>query len=295
MRMLITDLDNTLYDWVTFFAKAFQGLLDELAGLLAVDKRQLITEFRTLHRAVGSSEQPFAMLELPAVSRHFGDLPRSELKRRLDAPMHAFNSLRRQHLRLYDGVAETLAALRARGVVIVGHTESMAENAFFRLRWLGIDGYFRRLYVIASDYPGHPDPERSAALQPPEDLVRVLPRDERKPNPAVLRDICRREGAAIAESWYLGDSIARDIHMAKAAGMTAIWARYGTRYDHELWHFLVSISHWTEDDVRREEELRRQAEHAKPDYVLDDFKELLVILDTPAAAALQSPSGSLAE
>jgi phosphoglycolate phosphatase-like HAD superfamily hydrolase len=275
MRMLITDLDNTLYDWVTFFAKAFQRMLDELSSLIDVDEQVLVGEFRTLHRVYGSSEQPFTILDLPAVRKHFGDLRRRELKCLLDGPLHAFNSVRKQHLRLYGSVAETLSMLRSRGVLVVGHTESMAVNAYFRLQWLKIDQYFRRLYALESDYPGHPDPERSAALQLPADLVRVLPRHERKPNPALLRDICRQEGVSIEDTWYVGDSIARDISMAKAAGITAIWARYGTLYDRDSWRLLVSISHWSEEEVRAEEALKLRTRHVEPDYVIDDFKQLL--------------------
>ena len=38
--------------------------------------------------------------------------------------------------------------------------------------------------------------------------------------------------------------------MAKDAGLTAIWARYGGRYDPQLWDLLVAVSHWTAADVK---------------------------------------------
>src|SRR5262245_18832494 len=134
MTLLITDLDNTLYDWVTFFATSFQGMVEELSKLLAVDKESLLDEFKVLHQQCGSSEQPFVALDLPSVMERFGNTSRHHRMKQLDRPLHVFNSLRKRTLRLYDSVAETLEILRSAGVVLVGHTESIAENSLFRLQ-----------------------------------------------------------------------------------------------------------------------------------------------------------------
>lgn len=278
MTLLITDLDNTLYDWVTFFATSFQGMVRELSCLLEVEPEKLLDEFKSLHQQYGTSEQPFTALELPSVRLKFGNATRRQLLQELDRPLHVFNSLRKKHLRLYDSVTETLSRLREAGVVLVGHTESMAENALFRLQKLGIDSYFKHLYVLESNYPGHPDPERAEQLAPPLGYIRCVPRSERKPNPELLRDICYREGVSPRDAFYVGDSLTRDMSMAKAAGVTAIWARYGTRYDSGLWKILVRVTHWTDEDVAREEDLRRQFGQVEPDFVIGRFEEVLEIL-----------------
>jgi FMN phosphatase YigB (HAD superfamily) len=33
-KLLITDLDNTLYDWVTFFTASFRSMVTELTSML---------------------------------------------------------------------------------------------------------------------------------------------------------------------------------------------------------------------------------------------------------------------
>lgn len=281
MRLLITDLDNTLYDWVTFFSKAFQGMVKELSTLLGVDREVLFDEFKVLHQFCGNSEQPFTALNLPSVQRRFPGASRQQLLQELDGPLHVFNRLRSQHLQLYDSVHETLEVLSAAGVTIVGHTEATAENAFFRLQKLEIGQFFRRLYVLESDYEGHPDPARAALLSPPERFIETVPKSERKPNPVLLQDICRREEIDSEEAWYVGDSLTRDVGMARMAGLTSVWARYGTHYDRELWKVLVRITHWSSEDVAREEALRKQFENVQPDYVIDSFQEIL---------SLRSPS-----
>jgi FMN phosphatase YigB (HAD superfamily) len=282
MTLLITDLDNTLYDWVTFFAISFQGMAQDLALLLDVDSERLLDEFKVLHQRYGSSEQPFTALDLPTVKERFGNVSRQELLKLLDRPLHVFNSLRDKSLHLYESVAETLAALQTEGVVVVGHTESTAENAVFRLQKKGILRYFKHLYVLESAYPGHPDPQRASELVHPPGLVRTVPRMERKPNPDLLRDICHQEGIRPEAAYYVGDSLTRDISMAKAAGVTAIWARYGTRYDRKLWDVLVRVTHWTAQDVAREEGLRKELSGVEPDFTIESFAEVLEILGLQA-------------
>jgi FMN phosphatase YigB (HAD superfamily) len=276
--LLITDLDNTLYDWVTFFARSFAAMVDALVDELGFDRDDVLDEFRAVHRQLGDSEQPFALLELPCIRERFGHLDRLALKHQLDGPLRAFNTERKRQLKLYASVSETLAKLEDSGVIIVGHTEAIKANAYYRLGKLGIASHFRRLYVLESSYCGHPDPGRAAELRPPDDIIHVLSRSRRKPNPEVLLEICRGEGVTTGEAFYVGDSLTRDIGMAEAAGVTAIWARYGTVYDPRLWETLVRVSHWTDLDIQREAELKQRQGSVQPDYTIDSFGELVSVL-----------------
>lgn len=279
MRLLITDLDNTLYDWVTYFAHAFRAMVQALAALIDVDEERLLDEFKAVHQRYGNSEQPFAILELPSVRAAYGAVSRAELLTALQPALKVFNAERDARLHLYPHVPETLVALRQQGTVIVGHTEAIAVNALYRLRRLGISTLFDRLYAPAGQIEPHPEPARTPPKDLPAKLLRTVPRAERKPNPALLRDICQREGVAPAETFYVGDSLIRDISMAKAAAVVAVWARYGTRYERSLWNVLVRVTHWTDEDVRREDELQQQALDTTPDYVIDDFSELLKLVE----------------
>jgi phosphoglycolate phosphatase len=63
--------------------------------------------------------------------------------------------------------------------------------------------------------------------------------------------------------------------MAKRAGAHAAWAKYGTVYDRELWLRLVRVTHWTDDDVRREKELQKEVVDVHPDVELKSFPGIL--------------------
>jgi FMN phosphatase YigB (HAD superfamily) len=274
---LITDLDNTLYDWVTFFTASFKSMVAELTKLLEVPEETLLNEFKAVHQRYGNSEQPFAVLELPSLQRRFADLSRDEIIKKIDPALHHFNSTRKRTLTLYQGVAETLAELQGAGIRIVGHTEAILANSYWRLRTLGIDGFFSRLYTLEGKDTIHISPE-SRWIDPPEGFVTVVPRNERKPNPQLLADICRHEDSDIASTYYLGDSLVRDVAMAKQAGVAAIWARYGMLYDPECWTYLVKITHWTDEDVSREKTLKAKYGGVVPDYVIDTFPQIKSIV-----------------
>jgi phosphoglycolate phosphatase len=276
-KLLITDLDNTLYDWVTFFTKSFHAMVVELTRLLDVDEEQILSEFRAVHQRYGNSEQPFAVLELPSVRRKFPSASRSELAQKVDSALHRFNSTRKRTLTLYPGCAEVLREINAEGVRVVGHTEAMLANSYWRLRALEVDQYLSRLYTLEGTDAIHVS-SNSKWVDPPSDFVTVLPRKERKPNPRLLSDICNREGFDISNTYYLGDSLVRDMSMAKSAGARAIWARFGTKYDPSDWAYLVKITHWTEEDVAREKDLKEKFSNIKPDFTIDSFFDLREII-----------------
>lgn len=275
MKLLITDLDNTLYDWVTYFANSFGVMAKCLAETLDIPIDQVLDEFKTVHQWYHNSEQPFALFEIASVRERYGHLQRADLKRQLDSAMYKFNKKRREHLCLYPNVEDTLLRLHRRGVRIVGHTEAIAVNAYFRLRFLKIDKLFTRLYAIGGHVKPHPEPERELALAPPPDFLRILPVSERKPNPALLVDICAQEGFAIDDAVYVGDSLTRDMSMAKFAGVKAVWAAYGLEYEKSLWDFLVRVTHWSTEDIEREARLRTEFKDVLPDATIRDFGELL--------------------
>lgn len=270
VRLLITDLDNTLYDWVGSFVPAFYAMAEEAARILDVDLESLLDELRLVHQRHGSSEHPFALLETESVRRRLKGGPSSEARAFLDEAFHRFNSVRKRTLTLYDGVLETLQVLVEAGVPVVAYTDARIPNSLYRVNRLGLDRFVEHLYAPAARFPNE-----QAGQAESQQLLRVLPESDKKPNPRTLLDICRDLGVSPSDSVYVGDSLSRDIYMAQSAGVHSAWARYGTEVDPALWQKLVRVTHWTEHDVEREARLKAEAAGARPDVVLESFGELL--------------------
>src|SRR5690348_8536444 len=111
ISLVIIDLDNTVYDWLTAFVPAFYAMVREAAPLIGIDEDELLDDLQVVHRKHGDSEHPFALLETRAVQRTFAQKSQEQVAQFLDPAFHAFNRMRKQNLRLYEGVHETLEKL----------------------------------------------------------------------------------------------------------------------------------------------------------------------------------------
>src|SRR5690349_14425947 len=97
-------MDNTLYDWVTYYSAAFSAMVDSLSSLLGVERIMLLDQFRAVHRKYNNSERPFAILELPIVLERYPNVERTELCSILAEPLRRFDAVRSQSLALYPNV-----------------------------------------------------------------------------------------------------------------------------------------------------------------------------------------------
>jgi phosphoglycolate phosphatase len=279
--LLVCDLDNTLYDWIGYFVPAFYAMVDEAVQITGCDRDKLLDDLREIHRHHGDSEHPFALLETGTIRKRFQGLSLQEKIRALDPAFHAFNSVRKRTLRLHTSVASTLKLLSEHNIPIVAHTESKLYAVVDRLRRLGIIDYFQKIYCRERSSSRHPNPQTARAWLEgfPMHKVVELSHYQRKPDEAVLLEICMRERSDPGLTSYIGDSVARDVLMAKRAGVFAIWAAYGALHDTAFYQKLVRISHWAPEDITREGKLREEAKTIKPDYVChESFSEILAPL-----------------
>lgn len=267
-KLLITDLDDTLYDWTGFFVPAFYAMAEEIAAITKIEQSQLLQEYKQVHQALGTLEFPYATLRLPSIQRFFSGLSDEEVKDALRPAFKRFNFIREEYLHLFPGVQETLNSLRTRNVDVIGYTESSQENGFYRLQKLGVDGYFKHVYAFVSSF------KSAYAVD-----GRVKTVQTKKPDPVVLRQILQAENRVPEEVVYVGDSLIKDIYMAKHVGVTAVWAQYPER-NKELGEKLYAITSWTEEDFALERRLSRHMDESgiKPDYTISAFPQLLDIL-----------------
>lgn len=193
----------------------------------------------------------------------------------LNPVFHKFNSIRKKKLELYPGVKETLEKIAGMGIKVVGYTDSAEENGFYRLKRLGIDDYFQSVYVSDSQF-ALPD------YLPASEKTQIV--HGKKPNPAVIHKICQQESVAIGEIVYLGDSLTKDVYMARRAGALSVLCKYSynAKGQDELYSKLVAISHWTATDFEQEKAIKeiRKAENIHPDYTIHAFDEILAIIQT---------------
>ncbi len=122
--LAVFDLDNTLYNWYASFLPAFYSMVDVAADLLHCDKELLLTQLKAVHVRHHDVEHPYALFETEIAQKHVNANGAEHVWRLLDPAFHAFNKVRKNELRLFPDVRETLDELKSRGIKLVAFTDS---------------------------------------------------------------------------------------------------------------------------------------------------------------------------
>jgi phosphoglycolate phosphatase len=284
IKLIITDLDNTIYNWVDFYGPAFRAMLLELVRITGLDEEVLKASFKRVHQRHHTSEYSFAIEELDVLSDRDRGLSVAARLQKYGPAIEAFRRKRDETLKPYPGVAETLTQLRAQGKQIVGHTDAMKFYAVYRLqRQLRMADLFDGLFsirdhglppgVVESDVRSQSDPAVYKCSIP---VQREFEPTLTKPDPRALNSILKEFCASPQNALYVGDSAQKDLRMAQECGVRDVLAAYGREYNPRNWQLLVDITHWTDEDLARERQLGSQK--VKPTYTISEFPELLSVV-----------------
>jgi FMN phosphatase YigB (HAD superfamily) len=281
VSLLITDLDNTLFDWVAVWHASFSTLLHGISAISEVPIEVLIPEIQQIHQFHGTSEYAFLIEEIPSLRTKYGTVDLLEV---FAAPIEAFREARRSALKLYPGVMETITTIRNSGCLIVGYTESMAFYTNYRMRRLDLDLMLDFLFSPPDhDLPAGVTPDQIRHYQPTNytsrhTIHRETPKGEIKPNPALLLDIVAEVGGSISNTLYVGDSLMKDVAMAQRATVRDVWAKYGTAQSRPEYSLLRAVTHWSPDQVEYERKLTQQ--QVRPTHTLErSFSQLLDLFE----------------
>lgn len=186
------DLDGTLVDSAPDLHRALDHALAR-AGLPPVDEA-------LVRRSVGQGARS---LLAAGIAHHRPERPAAagELDALLPVFLAHYEAHIADHSRLYPGVLPCLDALAERGVALACVTNKYAHLADGVLKALGVRDRFGA--VIGGD---------------------TLP--VRKPDPAPLREACRRLGRPETGALMVGDS-GTDVRAARAAGVPVVCVTYG--------------------------------------------------------------------
>jgi phosphoglycolate phosphatase len=299
ISVLVTDLDNTLFDWFDIWYTSFSAMLNEIARISSLPIEVLERESKAVHEKHGTSEYSFLIEELPSlVARH----PSKDLKEVYGPAIEAYRQARRSKLVLYPTVLETLKGLKVSGTLVIGYTESLEFYTTYRLIKLGLDGLLDVVYFP----PDHSLPVGldasqirrydADAYQLHRTQTRHTPKGETKPNPKLLCHILDECGAEKMTAAYIGDKLDKDVRMAQAASVVDVYAKYGDLVRDERYELLRKVTHWRSPVVETEREATQES--VSPSFTLDhSFGQLLQTFDFTAFANrrpdLASPQASL--
>lgn len=282
---LVTDLDNTLWDWFAGWYGSFSAMLEELVLESGIPQDVLEAEIQAVHRQYHTTEYSNLLNEVPSLRQVSTT---QEPWQSFPKALEALRSERRRLTKLYPGVVDTLQELRRAGYLIIAYTESVAYWTEWRIRHLGLDGVLDILFSAPDhDLPAgvsvndlRSRPETYYGLE--KTKHRHVASGVLKPNVGVLRDILDGANAQIDGTFYVGDSLMKDVAMAQGAGVVDIHAKYGEVQSKPEYQLLRRVSHWTDDDIEREKQISERRRVVIPTHVCHErFEELLRFVPLP--------------
>ncbi|MFZ5468880.1 MAG: HAD family hydrolase [Myxococcota bacterium] len=251
VRLVVTDMDNTLYSWVDYIVPAVEAMVDAICRATGFPRIKVVQSLKAVYTKYESNEYPFVLQE-SSIYAEFPDFGSFD-KLVIQPARSAFAEARRKYLRPFPHVLSTLTALQQRGIPVVALTDAPRNPAEYRAKWLGFDTHLAALYTLPGfTFPANPEGEKLVA----QDIVRKdergdyraackvveLPREHEKPNPLGLRQVCKDFGIDPREVVVVGDSLRKDIGVAKEVGALDCWAEYGTYVSVEYRERLDIIS-----------------------------------------------------
>ena len=297
LKLIVTDIDNTVFDWVTYYVRSFSAMLRDVASVTGIPYGQLANESQEVFTRHGSIEYPFLVQELPSVDKHYvNDIDRM-LVECADRGRKVFLQTAQAHLVPNQGVQDTLEDIRRRfpDVPLVALTDAPRYVAMWKLNKLGLLPYFSAVYGLAD--PRIPTCERNGRVKvDPEILlkhlqqssfgfkgrIRILPDEYEKPGTrglkTVLMDYNLDEDPAHRRSvLWIGDNLRKDVGLGERLGVCTAWAKYGVLSSQELYESLHEFSPVA--NVHKNASFADGDSNApQPTHILEKFADLLKFL-----------------
>ncbi|MCL4299776.1 MAG: HAD family hydrolase [Anaerolineae bacterium] len=280
-QIILTDLDNTIYNWVDYFAPSFRGMVHALSKRTGIAEDNIIANFKRVYGQEETLEYAFSVQKLEMCRGKSED----EIKELVRVAKGAFSRVRGKNLKPYPNVKETLVAFKKENIPIIGVTNAPIFQAERRLRQLRLDGLFYGLVGwqgrdVPEDYPWTKEiKQRAEQGKYPTRITEKwsLTPDKLKPNSFGYLKVIEKLGVDIEQVYCVGDSLHKDIKPALELGAIGIWARYGQSYKPENFETLLAITYWSQERISAVYEEKV----VTPTFIIDDFSELRDIVRGP--------------
>lgn len=284
IRLVITDIDNTIADKFGVWAHALDAAMERLCGLYGRSREDIAGDLLAhVPETVRHIPGPYIGKDLRAdVLRTPSLQPQGhEQALELEKILHAWDK-DRSRAELYEGVLPAINKIKASGARLVLYSDSRESVCVPRLAKMGItadmvDG----VYVQPDLKEGRPvrkpvaGPAKALRDGLGERLV-VLDPKTAKPNPANMQRILTDMGIENpAEAVMVGDNIRADGTGAVAAGINFAWQKAGTEIDEVTRRCYKEFCRDPNYKITTRDHLEQMNDSNRPTEVLENgFKDI---------------------
>ncbi|MBY0550102.1 MAG: HAD family hydrolase [Candidatus Obscuribacterales bacterium] len=242
VRLVISDLDNTMAPFNEYFARGIDKAVPEVAARTGIPELEI-------YRSVGQHMEKFRSFDYPwslelALGERLnvgkpGGMSIADFNAKVSEPFwSAIDRALVEHHKPYAGVMDTLAKLKESNIPVAVLSDGSSFIALRRLTNLGADKFVERLVALknwqepaglSSDLLAYGRNRVQQMLDAPHAMKEFVSIDGKfeKPNTAGFELILDRYKLRPSQARMVGDSKMKDCGVAHNAGSQSLWARYG--------------------------------------------------------------------
>lgn len=265
-KMVILDMDNTIYNWLDVYSYCFQKQIEYLHEKTGIEVNTIKKSFKQVFKKYDSLEVPDAVLELNIWDQC--TMHREQIEDIQKVVQNILMDGWRQNIKLYPHVRETLEWLRINSVYVIGISDAFSFWIDYRLTCLSMLECFDRIYALENSRIIHSKVVKEAGKA--SNMI-VFSSHELKPSTKVIEVVAEMYNVEKSEIYLIGDSLKKDIVMAQHAQVHDIWAKYGTAFKKGNSSLLSEVTPW-------KKQRRGSDESVKPSYTITDFSQLREII-----------------
>jgi len=228
IHTVVFDLDNTLWDWVSYAVKTYPAMRDLLVRQTG-ETRERVTEcMRNFYQRAGTIESSWLVQDLERQGLFKAD--EADRERLIKAVRSTFHSCRQKYLRFFEGFPSILEKAAENDVRCLVHTDAPATHAASRIRHLYLDQTLCNGMIAMPDNLPREVPGRFLKKFERENYGVRFPvhlANREKPNADIEEPLgmtADEIGEGVA---YVGDNYPKDMGQIARYGGVGIHAEYG--------------------------------------------------------------------
>lgn len=223
IELAIWDGDNTIWNWMAYAVPAYEamcGTIAEIAGKSFDETAEAMKQFYSIKGTL-EDEGLVQGLDEAGFFAHLMNFNRDDCAIKAQS---SFSKVRREKLKVYQGIPETVKILNTNGVRQIVVTDATERQAKARLKFSKLEEYFEKIYSMKSgEVPNLPEKFRyqTVSAVPQFDLPHEKPHVELEKILKMTREEISQKVAII------GDNMAKDMELARLYDCLGIHAAYG--------------------------------------------------------------------
>lgn len=234
IKKIVWDVDNTLWDWVSYASKTYPAMCDLLAKEVGIDRDRIAEAMQTYYTQAQTVESSWLIQGLSNQGLFRGhSVDQQELIRKVQRRFHAS---RQNSLNLYEGITEVLEVADEKDVDNQILSDAPAFHAASRIRHLNVEqSLFQSMHALQDSVvipiPHHykdKDKEHYGLGFPVHTLDHEKPHTDLEQVVGMTREQIQKHVVII------GDNRSKDMALAAKYGCLGIHARWGLPSDEQI-------------------------------------------------------------